>query len=359
MTSVWYDAPSHAAGAALAAVPAITDLDVRSTGVRVWADDPVEVSAHARELGLTENPEGLQTLDVEIQAADLTAVGTFWDVALGGLEDPLRRGPAFAVRNLEEPRPLRNRIHVDVVRPEDAVLRARQAIGQEPTGPYGVMLADPEGNEVDLVPGEQLPGTTDWYAIFSAMAFYPNAPAGFVTTVAELVDSAGIPLLIDVRRGGVTLDSGKDRWEGSTHGTDPGFVALAQQIEGAAKDLGLQADPARLRFVQFGIDALDVPAVRAFWVKFLGYEEDARPNVTDIYDPSWLNPVLIFQQLDEPRPQRNRIRFELAVPEELLPRRIATAVSAGGRVLSENPYLVADPEGNEVLLGTRKTCPST
>ncbi|HET6742485.1 MAG TPA: VOC family protein [Kribbella sp.] len=357
MTSVWYDAPSHAAGAALA--DGVADLDIRSTGVRVLADDLTEVSARARELGLTENPEGLQTLDVEFQAADPAAVGTFWDIALGGLENPLRRGPAFAVRKLEDHRPLRNRIHVDVVRPEDAVLRARQAIGQEPTGPYGVMLADPEGNEVDLVPGEPLPGTTDWYAIFSAMAFYPNAPAGFVTTVAELADSAGIPLLIDVRREGVTVDSGKDRWEGGTHGADPGFVALAQQIEGVAKDLGLQADPAPLRFVQFGIDALDVPAVRAFWVKFLGYEEDARPNVTDVYDPSWLNPVLIFQQLDEPRPQRNRIRFDLAVPEEMIEQRVGAALAVGGRVLSENPYLVADPEGNEILLGTRRTCPST
>lgn len=356
MTSVWYDAPSHAAGAALAANLAIEDFDVRRTGVRVRADDLAEVSAHARELGLTENPEGLQTLDVEIQAADPTAVGTFWDVALGGLEDPLRRGPAFAVRKLEEQRPLRNRIHVDVVRPEEEVIRARA--GREPAGAFGVLLADLEGNEVDLVPGDPLPGATDWLTLFSAMVFYPNATPQFVTTVAELADAADLPLLIDVRREGVLLDSGKDRWEGDDR-ADPRFVALAQQIEAAAKELGLRADPAPLRFVQFGIDALDVPAVRAFWTRLLGYEEDPRTFLTDIRDPRGLNPVLFFQQLEEPREQRNRIRFELAVPEELLPQRIATAVSAGGRVLSENPYLVADPEGNEVLLRTRKACPST
>jgi hypothetical protein len=68
--------------------------------------------------------------------------------------------------------------------------------------------------------------------------------------------------------------------------------------------------------------------------------------------------VLFFQQLAEPREQRNRIRFELAVPDPV--QRVEQRVeSAGGRVLSEKPYLVADPEGNEVVIGTGKTCPST
>jgi hypothetical protein len=62
--------------------------------------------------------------------------------------------------------------------------------------------------------------------------------------------------------------------------------------------------------------------------------------------------VLFFQQLDEPRRQRNRLRFELAVPQEMIRKRVAAASDAGGRILSENPYLVADPEGNEVLLTT-------
>jgi hypothetical protein len=31
---------------------------------------------------------------------------------------------------------------------------------------------------------------------------------------------------------------------------------------------------------------------------------------------------------------------------------VAAALSAGGQVLSEKPYLVADPEGNEVVVGT-------
>ncbi|HZX06852.1 VOC family protein [Kribbella sp.] len=329
MQTVWYDAPSHTAGAALAAhldvratgvratgvqaagVPAI---DVRATGVRVRAEDLTVVAAAARELGLSEGTA--RTLSVQIEAADPPAIQAFWDLMAGA--------PIIPVRRLAELRPLRNRIHVDVVRPRDEVLRARGK--REPSGPFGVMLADDEGNEVDLVPGDPLPGTTDWYALFSPMVHYPNAPRRLVTTAAELADAAGIPLQLDVRPEGLTIAGRKDTWE-----TDPAFLVLAQQIEGAAKDLGLRADPAPLRFVQFGIDALDVPAVRAFWTGFLGYERDSRPDVTDIYDPRDLNPVLFFQQLREPRPQRNRIRFELA-----------------GR----NRCLVTDPEGNEALAGT-------
>lgn len=366
MTEAWYDASSHAAGAALVERLAqlssgtMPDVDVRSTGVRVRTTAPDETATVARELGLRTDPAGLQRLRVVLEAADPTAVRSFWQTVLGyertgvnGLADPLRRDPAFSVRRLAEPRPLRNRIHVDVVRPVDAVLRAREATGREPTGPFGVMLADDEGNEVDLVPGDPLPGTSDWQAVFGAMTFYrTSTPAPLVTRVAELADSAGIPLLIDVRAEGVTIDSGKDAWENGEDGADPRFVALAAQIEAAAHEFGLTPDPGPLRFVQFGIDAEDPEAVRAFWLALLGYRPDPRPFLSDVYDPRRLNPVLFFQQLDEPRRQRNRLRFELAVPAEMIRKRVAAAADAGGRIRSENPYLVADPEGNEVLLTT-------
>ncbi|MGW7683642.1 VOC family protein [Kribbella sp. NPDC054772] len=348
MTTVWYDAPSHTAGAAL--ITTTSALDIRADGVQV-RDVTDEIARAARELGLTPSPA--ETLNVVLEATDPPAVQSFWQLALGypaTLEDPLHRTPSFAVRRLDTPRPLRNRIHVDVVRPSDVVQQAYEATGREPSGAFGVMVADDEGNEIDLVPGDPLPGTSDWQALFAAMVFYPTAtPAPFVTKAAELADAAGIALRIDVRPEGVTVDSAKDRWEGED-GADPKFVALAQAVEEAARELGLRADPAPLRFVQFGLDAMDVPAVRRFWTEFLGYEQDTRPHVTDIYDPRWLNPVLFFQQLNEPRSQRNRVRFELVVPEELVTARVEAALSAGGRVLAENPYLVADPEGNEVAI---------
>ncbi|MEU8226949.1 VOC family protein [Kribbella sp. NPDC048915] len=334
----WYDAPSHAAGAALVEelTGALTDSEIRATGVRVGRSG-------------AEDAAGDHVLWCEIEAADPAGVRSFWRTVLGydgtdQLVDPLRRNPAFSVRRLAGERPLRNRIHVDVVRPANAVDRARAATGRTPTGPYGVMLPDDEGNEVDLVPGDPLDGTSDWLALFGAMTFYPTSnPAPLVTVAAELADAAGVPLMIDVRPEGVVFDSGKDQWE-----ENPKFLPLAQQLEAAAHELGLQADPTRLRFVQFGIDAIDVPEVLAFWAALLGYEQDPRAGVSDLYDPRRLNPVLFFQQMQEPREQRNRIRFGLTVPEPT--KTVESALAAGGRLLAESPYLVADPEGNEVVI---------
>jgi hypothetical protein len=121
-------------------------------------------------------------------------------------------------------------------------------------------------------------------------------------------------------------------------------------------ELGATAHPGLPRFVQLFLDAADVAAVRAFWVAALGYTHDRRDWNTDIYDPRRLNPVLVFQELDavetERRRQRNRIHFELAVPSDLVQTRLATTVAAGGRTLdeSEGRWLLADPEGNELVI---------
>jgi hypothetical protein len=377
----WFAAPSHAAGAGLvtqiAGLPAIADrnelpdIDLRigGVGVRLGPDDVAvarAISVAAADLGLTGEPAALQTLQVTIDAVDTESVTSFWRTVLGHeragndvLIDQLRRAPVVRVGRLSEPRPLRNRIHLDVVRAPEAAQAIKTAIGGKAYGAYGLTLADIEGNEVDLVPGSELsPQTPDWRALFGAMTFYPAASpeqtARLATAVAQLADDAGVPLLIDLRPDGVVIDSGKDQWEDDQGGPGARFVGLAGRIQFAARDLGLSADAARLRFQQFGIDAIDIPAVRAFWVAVLGYRYDPRTHVTDIYDPRRLNPEFFFQQMDpadqDRRRQRNRIHFDLLVPYDQMQARLDTAIAAGGRIVAEAPgrYALADPEGNEV-----------
>ena len=372
--TAWFDAPSLAAGVALAGriveLSAEVAVDLRATGMRVrlGGDEHAEaVSASARDLGLAANPAVLQHLSVVFESANSTVVRRFWQRVLdyapeehGGLADPLRRDPAMRIRQSTEPRPLRNRIHLDVVRPAAAV---EQASLGEASGPFGVCHTDPDGNEVDLVPGDALGegiGTADWHAVFSAMACYrttsPTQQRDLVAAAAALADDAGFPLLVDLRPGLVIIDSGKDQWEDDAHGLDLDFTDLAGSVQTAARELGATADPGLPRFVQLFLDAADVTAVRAFWVSALGYADDRRPGVDDIHDPRRLNPVLVFQELDasetERRRQRNRIHFELAVPSDLAPTRLATVVAAGGRLLdeSEDRWRVADPEGNELVI---------
>jgi hypothetical protein len=377
VATAWFDAPSLIEGAALAGriaeLSAEIAVDLRATGTRVRLDSDEHadaVSAAARELGLAANPAALQHLHVVFESPNPSAVRQFWQHVLdyapaedGSLADPLRRDPAIWIRQSTESRPLRNRIHLDVVRPAAAI---EQASLGEASGPYGVCHTDPDGNEVDLVPGAALgerTETADWEAVFSAMACYRTTSATqqreLAAAAAALADDTGFPLLVDLRPGLVIIDSGKDQWEDDAHGLELDFTDLAERLQTTARELGATADPGLPRFAQLLLDAADVAAVRAFWVAALGYTPDRRTGVSDIHDPRRLNPVLVFQELDasetDRRRQRNRIHFELAVPSDLAQMRLATTVAAGGRLLDESGdrWRVADPEGNEMVIVSR------
>lgn len=393
--SAWFDAPSLGAGADLVGrlldLDGLVSVDVRTTGVRVGfaAAAPGRAldaaSAAARELGLASRPSVLQQLGVVIESVDPESVRPFWQRALdyapaagGDLADPLRRDPAVRFGPSPELRPLRNRVHLDVVRPPDQIDRA--GLG-EATGAYGVRHSDRDGNEVDLVPGEQLgdlgdaaepgdtggpedmggvSGTTDWQVVFSAMACYRVRSTAqqrdLMTAAAALAGEAGFPLLIDVRPCLVVLDSGKDQWLGDAHGLAVDFTALAGALQRAARGIGATPEPGLARFVQVFFDAADVGAVRGFWAAALGYVPDRRPEVTDIHDPRWLTPELVFQQLDVSdaarRRQRNRLHLELALPSDVAARRVDEMQTAGGRLLetSQGRWRLCDPEGNELVV---------
>lgn len=379
VATAWFEAPSLTEGVGLAG--RVVDLspgilvDLRATGVRVRLD-PGEhaagaaeaVSAAARDLGLGADPGALQQVGVVVESAGPSAVRGFWQRVLdyapaegGGLADPLRRDPAMRVRaSSTPPGRLRNRLHLDVVRPAAAVEQV--GLG-EASGPWGVRHADPDGNEVDLVPGDALgegPRTADWTAVFSAMACYRTTSTGqqrdLAAAAAASADAVGFPLLVDLRPGLVVLDSGKDQWDADAHGLGLDFTVLAADLQTAARDLGATADPALPRFVQLFLDAGDVAAARAFWVAALGFVPDRREGLSDIVDPRRLNPALVFQQLDvsetERRRQRGRIHVELAVPADQVQQRLGTTLAAGGRLLEESQdrWRVADPEGNELVV---------
>ncbi len=73
-------------------------------------------------------------------------------------------------------------------------------------------------------------------------------------------------------------------------------------------------------------------------------------------DPLRRGPAIWFQQMDEPRPQRNRIHLDVDVAPELARPRIDAALAAGGTLLADDAapsfWVLADPEGNEVCVCT-------
>lgn len=361
-----FAAPSHAAGASLAEAGAGrgVDLDVRARCVRVTVahDDAglaPTIDAAARAAGLSPESRGLQTVRLVLETPDPDRIADLWMRGLGYerhgdvLRDPARR--ALDVRLVRDPevRPLRDRIHLDVVRPPDAITALVDAVGAG-MGPWGVRHADADGTELDAVPGDRLDGASDWWTLFAATARYaapsPAAAAALVREAARIADDAGEPLGIDLRGASVTLATAKDAWE-DDDGARPAFVAVAAAIQRVARALGAASDTTGLRFVQLGLDAVDVAAARATWGAILAAEPDPRAHVTDLVDPLGLGHVLFVQPMDafehDRRAQRPRVRLDVLVPADALDARADAVADAGGRVLDrrDGRVVVADAEG--------------
>lgn len=149
---------------------------------------------------------------------------------------------------------------------------------------------------------------------------------------------------IDVRSDGVTLRL-KVSEKGQLSEAD---VALAAEISAAARGLGLAVDLAGLHSYQIAIDAMVIRDVLPFWEAVLGYKrfEDL------LIDPHFEGPTVWFQQLDAPRPQRNRIHLDLYLPQDQARARVDAALAAGGHVANDahapDWWTLADAEGNEV-----------
>ena len=172
-----------------------------------------------------------------------------------------------------------------------------------------------------------------------------------VEVVGLLAEAADHHPDIDLRYAGVTV---------SLHTHEVGDisdrdVALAQQISIAARELGIAADPSKVQTVHVSIDALDNAGVLPFWRAVLGYEQFGGE---DVVDPLSRGPWLTFQQMDEPRPQRNRIHIDVSVPRDQAEARIAGALAVGGRIVTDahapSWWTLADAEGNEVDVASRR-----
>jgi len=131
---------------------------------------------------------------------------------------------------------------------------------------------------------------------------------------------------------------------------------LARLISETAEKLGLTAEPAQVQNVVLVIDALDIAKVLPFWRAVLGYGDRDGGPVDELNDPSRRQPIVCFQQMDAPRPQRNRIHIDVWVPHDQAEARVAAAIAAGGHVVNDamapSGWVLADAEGNEACVAT-------
>jgi 4a-hydroxytetrahydrobiopterin dehydratase len=169
-----------------------------------------------------------------------------------------------------------------------------------------------------------------------------------VDAIGRLADTANHHPDVDLRYGSVAVRL-------FTHdvlGLTERDVELARQISAAARELGVEADPTAVQDVYLAIDAIVAQDVLPFWRAVLGYRQIGE----ELADPHARWPSVWFQQMDAPRRQRNRIHVDIFVPHDQAEGRVAAAIEAGGRLVSDENapawWTLADAEGNEVDVAT-------
>ena len=192
-------------------------------------------------------------------------------------------------------------------------------------------------------------------------AIYTEVPAPSLVEATEAASLAVSAVGAD-GQGHLTVDIRSDRAVLRLQSADvPGVtgrdVRLAYDVSGALAARGWQARPGAVQALEIAIDALDIPLVRPFWKAITGYADEPGSELNAaLVDPTGRGPEIWFQQMDAPRPQRNRIHIDVDVPHEAAGARIDAAIAAGGRLLSDDAapafWVLADPEGNESCICT-------
>ena len=200
----------------------------------------------------------------------------------------------------------------------------------------------------------RLDGVDDWRVVLDSIhatfrtSDYPAA-AGFVTTIAEIAEAHDHHPDCEIRYPGrvhVVLTTH------ATGGLTTLDVDVARAISAAAAEIGATSDPSSTRALELAIDAMDADRIRPFWSAVLGYEDHGGYLV----DPSGVGPPVWFQQMVEPRTERNRIHLDVVVPHDVAEERVATALEAGGTLVTDRYarawWVLADAEGNEACVST-------
>lgn len=185
------------------------------------------------------------------------------------------------------------------------------------------------------------------HADFVAPGF--TAGAALVQAIADAADAADHHPDVDLRYPGrvhVAL---------TTHaigGLSDADVRLARTISTLAADAGATPEPSMVQTVEIAIDTMDAERIRPFWKAMLGYRE----RNGELVDPRGTGPTMWFQQMDEPRTERDRLHLDVIVPHDQADDRVQAALAAGGRLVSDafarSWWILADADGNEACVCT-------
>ncbi|WP_327031306.1 VOC family protein [Micromonospora ureilytica] len=190
-------------------------------------------------------------------------------------------------------------------------------------------------------------GVEDWRCLYHLVsAYFPTGTLAkgiaLVGEIGRLADETQQQYLsVDLRGTGVTVSLTRRD------------ITLARRISAAAKQLDIPADPTAVQLINITLDALASTDVLPFWRALLDYRQIGDDY---LFDPSRRGPGFGLQPMDEARPQRNRMHLDIAVPHDQAEARVAAALAAGGRLVSDAHaprwWVLADAEGNEACVAT-------
>ncbi|MGD8149626.1 VOC family protein [Ornithinimicrobium sp. Y1694] len=206
----------------------------------------------------------------------------------------------------------------------------------------------------------QDPDLRDWRVVLNKLhTRYATGKGGFATgaefasRIAATADELDHHPDIDLRYPHVTI---------TTVSHDVGTLTerdrrLAKAISQIAAELGLEAQPDQVSALEIGLDVMVAEDVAPFWRAVLGYEPEEEGGEADcLVDPGTRHAGLWFQQMEEPRTERNRFHLDITVPHDVAKDRVEKALAAGGRLVTDefapSWWVLADAEGNEVCVCT-------
>lgn len=139
------------------------------------------------------------------------------------------------------------------------------------------------------------------------------------------------------------------------HGVTSRDVDLARRISEIAAELGVESVPRDVSTLELALDVPDAGAVKPFWRAVLGYQDNQ--DWPEVMDPGGRNNTLWFQEAPDATGEvQQRFHLDIVVPRDVAEERVAAAVAAGGRLVSEDAvpafWVLADAHGNKVCVCT-------
>ena len=179
-----------------------------------------------------------------------------------------------------------------------------------------------------------------------------RAGLALVAAIGAAAERAGHHPDVDLRYAHVDVRLTSHDEQGVT-GRD---VELARTITALAAAAGLRPDKSGVSRLDVALDTPDRQRVMPFWQAVFGMARADNPELgIDLHDPAGVLPRLWFQPSDGEEPRQRWHPDLLIDPAEVQPR-IAAAIAAGGRLVSDaeapSYWVLEDPEGNRVCLCT-------